>query len=152
TFSASFGSYETAEFALSHSGPHARGDYFFSAYGQRSEGNFLYLDNNGTPLNPADDFTTRRRNNAFTMAGGLAKTTVKLGDGRLARFSFEGMARAQGIPGIDALQSETASLDTRRVSAKADYEHAALAPDLNLAVSVFATWVRDAFADHRAEL
>lgn len=152
TFSTSVGSFGTAEFAMSHGGPHSRGDYFVSVYGQRSDGDFLFLDNNGTPLNPTDDEVVRRRNNAFASAGGLAKTTLELGAAGVLRASVDGMARTGGVPGIDALQSTTASMDSRRVTTKLDHEASWLDQKLRLYSSAFLTYVRDGFTDRGGEL
>jgi iron complex outermembrane receptor protein len=151
TFTASYGSWNTFEFSLSHAGPHARGDFLALAHGNRSDGSFPFLDNNGTPLNPTDDATARRRNNGFASAGGLLKATVRAGGG-LARFTLEGMGRTQGVPGIDALQAESATFDTWRVLAKADFERAQVLPGVNLAVSAFGTKAQDAFHDPKGEL
>lgn len=152
TFAASFGSFGTFEFSLSHSGPHPRGDFFALAYGQRSDGSFLFLDNNGTPLNPTDDEIVRRRNNGFFAAGGLLKTSVRLGERQRLCFTLEGSARAQGVPGIDALQSERASFDTRRIFGKADFEAPEIFSGAKLSVSAFASYGRDAFQDPAGEL
>jgi iron complex outermembrane receptor protein len=151
TFDVSFGSYETFEFNASHSGPHRFGDFLVSANAQRSEGNFYYLSNNGTPLNPTDDEVVRRRNNAFGSGGGLAKGTFRFGS-QLLRLTAEGMARTQGVPGIDALQTLRASFDTYRIVGKVDYEHALALPKTNLYVSAFSTAVRDAFRDPAGEI
>jgi iron complex outermembrane receptor protein len=152
TFAASYGSFNTFDFSLTHSGPHSRGDFLASAWVQRSDGNFPYLDNNGTPLNPTDDEVVRRRNNAFGGAGGLLKGTVRVGERQLLRAMLEGMGRVQGVPGIDALQSDRAGFDTRRILGKVDWEHAGLVPGSRLLLSAFATWVRDDFSDPRGEL
>jgi vitamin B12 transporter len=151
TFTASFGSFGTFEFSLSHSGSHPRGDFLALAHGQRSDGSFPFLDNNGTPLNPTDDEVTRRRNNGFFAAGGLLKTSLRFGERQRLSFVLEGSVRVQGVAGIDALQSERAGFETRRIFGKADFEAHELFFGARLRVSAFATHGRDAFQDPAGE-
>jgi iron complex outermembrane receptor protein len=152
-FSATYGSFGTFEVAASHAGPHDRGDYLASIFAQRTDGNFAFLDNNGTPLNAIDDELVRRRNNHATTAGGLVKTRVRVGERDRIGTTFEGMLRMQGVAGIDAIQSERARFDTHRVFVKLDWERTLVAPfPARIEVRGFATHTRDAFRDDSGEL
>ncbi len=86
-----------------------------SAEGTR--GDFFYLNRNGTLHNPDDDRVERRANNASIAYGTLFKF-----DGPLAgawRFTAANELHQQerGIPGVDSVPTEHASLDTFRDAA-----------------------------------
>lgn len=152
TFSFGAGSFDTAEFAMSHSAPHALGDALVSVYAQKSAGDFSFLDNNGTPLNPTDDEVVRRRNNQFFVAGGLARGRFDLREAGVVNLALEGMARTAGVAGVDALQSTAAKLDSQRIFAKLDYERRFMSGRGRVIASAFVTRVQDEFEDPGGEL
>ncbi len=82
-----------------------------------SAGDFEFEDDNGTLQNPADDRTTRRRNNAFDSVEVLGKLRGALASGGAVTGLTELFANRQGVPGIGAFQSDDASLrDLRSLS------------------------------------
>ncbi len=82
--------------------------------GLRSDGDFSFPDDNGTPFNPGDDRTVRRVNNQFSEMGGnlrLAwKDASKVSWDLTATLSGNG----KGVPGIGADQSEETRFSQRR--------------------------------------
>ncbi|MDB4678600.1 TonB-dependent receptor [bacterium] len=79
-----------------------------------SEGDFPFPDNNGTPLNPFDDETTRRKNNDFNSGDLLLKATYDgLSIGQLSLLS-EFFFNEQGVPGIGSHQSDSVRLKDLR--------------------------------------
>ena len=83
---------------------------------QAASGDFSYFDNAGTPLNPSDDTTAVRRNNAFAQVDGA--TRVGRADGRAVggvRVAY----KHQGLPGSIANPSLAAELATLDVIADA---------------------------------
>jgi iron complex outermembrane receptor protein len=79
-----------------------------------SRGDFPFPDNNGTPLNPFDDETSRRQNNDFNSGDLLLKATYDgLSIGRLSLLS-EFFMNEQGVPGIGSHQSDSVRLEDLR--------------------------------------
>lgn len=79
-----------------------------------SKGNFPFPGNNGTPLNPFDDETSRRQNNDFNSGDLLLKATYDgLAVGQLSLLS-EFFVNEQGVPGIGSHQSDSVRLKDLR--------------------------------------
>jgi len=76
---------------------------------QGSEGDFRYLDDNGTPYNLDDDSLSLRANNRFDAATGLATLRWQPGAGLELRASEDLFRKTQGVPGVGAITA----LDTR---------------------------------------
>ncbi len=82
-----------------------------------SDGDFEFLDDNGTLQNPNDDRETERRNNAFDSGEMLGKLRWVRDDHTTLTFLSDLYLNRQGVPGIGAFQSDDASLrDLRSVS------------------------------------
>jgi outer membrane cobalamin receptor len=111
--SASYGSYATAQVAGSYAHGGENSEWLAAVDGATSDGDFTYLDNNGTPAESTDDVTARRVNNAFTRAHALLRGGLTEGPARITLLA-DLMGRDQGVPGIDALQSPTSHLSVRR--------------------------------------
>ena len=111
---ASAGSFGSGAVSGSWSATHDRGAWLLGVDAATSQGDFTYHDDNGTPLEPGDDATTRRVNNAFTHGHLLARGSVQAGRTRLS-FNGDLFGREQGVPGIDAFQSEHSRYDNSRL-------------------------------------
>jgi iron complex outermembrane receptor protein len=81
---------------------------------QGSQGNFPYLDDNGTSFNPGDDVTATRTNNQFDAWTGLANLAWRPqpGFGVTARGNY--FEKAQGLPGLGNVPTRTAGLEFQR--------------------------------------
>ncbi|MDD5309562.1 MAG: TonB-dependent receptor [Deltaproteobacteria bacterium] len=83
---------------------------------QGSEGDFEYLNRNGTLLNDDDDRIQRRENNRHVAYSGLVKL-----DGEAGAWSWAVIddlyAKRQGVPGIDSVPTKDAELRTLRNAA-----------------------------------
>ncbi len=80
----------------------------------QSGGGFTYLNDNGTPLNPDDDHTDRRVNNALVSQDFFTRF-----DGALPRdwrwsLRVDAFDKRQGLPGLEAVQARHAHLRTGR--------------------------------------
>ena len=71
-----------------------------------SEGDYSFLDDNGTPYTTADDAEVERVNNHLDEVEGLIKATGPLSGGTLVA-SSQLYYRSQGLPGYSTLQSTT---------------------------------------------
>lgn len=119
---------------------------------RRSAGDYRFLSDHGTPLEPADDEVLRRRNNDAAQTVASARLAVPLDAWRLdAALSL--VAADQGLPGLDYDQAEAARLsgtDGRlRFSAAAPSLAGGLAA---LELGAFGAVRRDRFADPLGEI
>jgi len=113
------GSYATSEATFIADLPGDRSRWSLSGEGFATEGDFEYLDNNGTHLTNEDDAYTLRRNNAGWISSLRARGEMPLGTGRTVTVSGEWTGRRRGVPGLDAYQSEHASFDMQRALLRA---------------------------------
>lgn len=135
----------------------------FSTYRyQASQGDFGFLDDNGTPLNGGDDEFTARRNNAFTAQGLTAKLDLPLGAfapaadrGSLGRLTAAAdlFAKDSGMPGISSYQSAHATFATRRGVGSLTWTSPVwLDRALELETQAYGLGARDRFRDLANEL
>jgi iron complex outermembrane receptor protein len=112
--SGSYGSFDTYEVNATSSGTLKKFGYMVSGNFQGSDGDFEFLDDNGTPLVPEDDETTERENNDFDARNLLVKLTYT----PTKNLRFEVMDsyfdKNEGVPGLGNAQSDSASLETLR--------------------------------------
>jgi len=119
---------------------------------RRSAGDYRFLSDHGTPLEPADDEVLRRRNNDAAQTVASARLAVPLDAWRLdAALSF--VAVDQGLPGLDYDQAEAARLS----GTDGRFRFAAAAPALAdgllaLELGAFGAVRRDRFADPLGEI
>jgi outer membrane receptor protein involved in Fe transport len=113
-----------------------------------AEGDFDYFDDNGTPLNPADDAERRRGNNGYDavdvaarVAGGERLTYV--GGGRVTW-------KGQGVPGPSGVAAMQARLGTTRAVADVALRRVGLAGGaLGARARGYAVYERQRFEDRR---
>ncbi len=122
TVSVSAGSFGSGEAIASVTGTHGRGDYTMGFDSAVSGGNYVYLDNNGTSLDPSDDTTARRDNNAFRRGHLMGRLALKsVGRGRFT-LSTDLLARTRGVPGLDCCRSPDARYSTWRALLRPEWE------------------------------
>jgi iron complex outermembrane receptor protein len=134
---ASYGSFGLARLLALHANRvgGTRGLALVSASG--AEGDFPYLDRNGTLHTTADDVVRRRRNNAHVATEALIKVDGEAGPLSWILADDFGVKR-QGIPGAESLPSRRASLRTLRNAASAAAE---LRLDENVALAGTASYL-----------
>jgi len=155
--SLSYGSYDTAQAAASGSwsgvGPGRALDTLVSFSGDTTQGDFVFYDDNGTDFDGADDGYEERVNNASWRADLLGRVGARLASG--ARLELEGdvARRRQGVPGVDAAQSETARSETEATWARAGWSHHGLL-DGRLRAEAGLSWsqARHAFIDRAGDV
>ena len=118
----------------------------------RTQGDYEFVSDHGTPLAPSDDVTLRRVNNDFLQASAAARLRIPLAgwdlDGSLSFVRTD-----QGLPGLDYDQAEHARLE----GADARLRLVASAPALlggllALETGVYASLRADRFADPEGEI
>jgi len=112
--SASGGSFETSRENASlslHPGPLR---FFLHATHEKSAGDFDFVDDNGTPLQPDDDGVATRVNNQFEGWNGIARVSSAIPHVADASLAYYGSWREQGVPGLGSFQSTTAAATRQR--------------------------------------
>lgn len=102
--SASFGSFTTVKGTVSGGSPLAGGTLSGVLTVRHTDGDFEYIDDRGTPLNPDDDVETRRKNNDSSSVDALARYVVPLGDSRLT-VTNDVFYKDRGTPGNGVSQA-----------------------------------------------
>ena len=85
-----------------------------------SDGDFDFRNANGTPQNPADDFTATRKNNNFDQIDAHASV-----EGHGLHLAASAFWKDQGVPGTDHSNVVAAQLSTLRTSLDARWERGA---------------------------
>jgi len=83
---------------------------------ERANGDFIFLNRNGTLSNPRDDRFEPRRNNAFQSGGALVKLAWRTGPWQWTAMN-DLMVQHRGLPGLSGIPTRTASLRTLRDTA-----------------------------------
>ena len=148
---AATGSFGTDAGDISVGGRAGRVRLYFGMHGLTSVGDYPYHDDNGTPLNPADDSEPRRQNDDVREANGVLRAALTLGGRRVLSLGVLGFGRDQGLPGLDFVPTTYARFHTLRALGYARYESRDdLGPGGRLAAELFASAQRDLFIDRYA--
>lgn len=108
------GSYGTFEGQLSYAERLGEGKIFSSFQYRRSDGDFKYRNDNGTPYNSQDDYNARRSYNGYNVTEALIKWEDKNWNARLA-WNGNDRELAAPAPGSDKADSPRgADLDTSK--------------------------------------
>ena len=111
---ASYGSFDTSRLQLSAWLQSWRARLFVHGGATNSLGNFPFLDNNGTPVNPGDDAVVDRLNNAYESRNTLGRLEIDLPGLEVASLTHDVFYRDQGVAGLGSHQSTTARFQRDR--------------------------------------
>lgn len=111
---AAYGSFETFDGRVFYSQKWNK--FGLTAFGNyaRSEGDFKFKTDNGTPFNPDDDETVRRTNNDFESENLFARFSYDAADDFTMELSNDFFNKDAGIPGTRRAQTKSARIDTTR--------------------------------------
>jgi iron complex outermembrane receptor protein len=112
--SASYGSFDTRKADLALGASSGTWDGLAFAHYLGSAGDFLFTNDGGTPLNPLDDRTERRQNNAFNLGDLTARLGFHPAAPLSAALTADSFAEDQGTPGGVSVQLHDASLFSLR--------------------------------------
>ncbi len=114
--SSSYGSFQTRKASAERSQRLGRWEYLLFGTYTGSKGDFDFRNDNGTPtdVNPYDDFTDTRRNNAFNAVDLLAKGAVRLSERAVLTLTDQAFWKEQGVPGRATVPALDTSLDQFR--------------------------------------
>lgn len=119
---------------------------------QGSHGDFRYANDNGTPLNPADDRTSIRLNNRFDAATALATLTLDAGPALRLTAREDLFHKAQGVPGLGAVPARHPRLSFLRSLTHLEAAHRGAGPRPDLRLRAAAERERSRFRDSAGEL
>ena len=148
----SYGSYETYKVTATAAGPAGPAELIvIGSYG-RSRGDFEYENDNGTPLNRADDFTETRINNDFESYDLLLRAQGDRGRWEWAAVSTV-HDKDQGLPGLSSSQAERTRLETTRGTMNLSLRNRGLlAGGLDLTLGADGLYESQLYDDPRGEL
>ncbi len=106
----SYGSLNTYEGSAIYSQQKAETDFLIAYQYQRSDGDFNFLDNNGTFANTRDDRIVPRQNNQFSKNSFLIRASRQEHENWQLSFSHYFFHETRGVPGLGTLTSQSADL------------------------------------------
>lgn len=108
------GSYRTARHVMSWWSDAGPANVFLHAGYMKSDGNFTFVHDRGTPQNPDDEVETTRINNDFDQWNLLGRLNLSAGGAGEFTLGHNSFVREQGVPGIGSDQSESARAERER--------------------------------------
>jgi outer membrane receptor protein involved in Fe transport len=147
------GSFGTMFGDVSGGGRVGRLRLYAGLHGFSARGDFPYVNDNMTALNPADDVTLPRPNNDVLQGDGVLRAELALAGRRTLDLGAIGFGRDEGLPGTGGSPTRSARFQTTRGLA---YLHYRSRDDLGaggrLSARLFASWQRDRLNDRAREL
>ena len=117
-----------------------------------SRGDYPYLNDNGTALNPADDVYGPRQNNDLLQGDGVLRAALTLAGRRTLGLGVIGFTREQGLAGVGRFPTVAARFRTTRAISYLRYESRDdLGPGGRLTSELFGSLVLDTLDDPQAE-
>ncbi len=149
----SLGSFTTYESSLFHSQRLRPFAYQVGYTYSRSEGDFDYTDNNGTPFNPSDDRIRRRTNNEFARHSLITGLQGVFPRGEITvDFKNQFFREDRGIPGLGTLTSEIADLSTTRNGTSVELTRREIISHLDLHLTPHFEFQKQQFSDPAGEI
>ncbi|MFQ5510980.1 MAG: TonB-dependent receptor [Candidatus Krumholzibacteriia bacterium] len=149
----SYGSFGTERHVLSLWSRHRELKLFLHGNYVKSRGDFEFVDDQTTPLNPDDDETVTRQNNGFhswDFLGRMQATVPRVGKLILSQSA---LVREQGVPGVGSFQSQTANSQRSRYITNVQLATPSLSRrHVRVFTSGFYSTTRERFHDPDAEV
>ncbi len=110
--SVGYGSFNTVSSHAHYSQANERYGFLLSTSYLRTDGDFSFLDDNGTPANPNDDQRVKRQNNASQTVHPFFKIFYNFDSKTKMEWLIHFIRKDAGVPGLSTNQSQTADLST----------------------------------------
>jgi outer membrane cobalamin receptor len=146
-----YGSWHTYEGSLLYADKIKKTRFVTSYQYHRSQGDYFFLDDNGTPANLNDDQRVRRKNNAFAQHFLSGHVKHEFGKDWNLELTNNFFREDRGIPGLGTLTSDTASLDTTRNVTRTELAWQAQAT-LKFTMAPFFSFSKSQFDDQNGEI
>jgi len=142
------GSFGTMFGDVSGGGRVGRLRLYVGLHGLSAQGDYPYLNKNGTAFNPTDDVWMPRQNNDVQQGDGVARAGVTLTGRRTLDLGVVAFARDEGLPGVGRFPTVSARFRTMRGLGYLRYESRDdLGAGGRLSVQIFASEQRDRLFD-----
>jgi iron complex outermembrane receptor protein len=109
------GSLDKQSFQLNHQGRHSDWDWVASTSYQHSENDFVFLNDNTTPLNPEDDRWQRRNNSQVERSAWLLKAGYQPSLDYRTNVMIQAVNRTLGVPEWRNSADNQAAYDTDKI-------------------------------------
>jgi iron complex outermembrane receptor protein len=121
---------------------------YLGVHGLTSVGDFPYANDNGTPLNPADDSLTARTNNDVAQVDGTLRAVLDLPGRRTLSLGVIAFGRDQGLTGQHFVPTPSVRFSTARALAYLRYDSRDdLGEGGRFGAQLFASVQRDHYTD-----
>lgn len=148
-----YGSFSTWQGNASFSKSFKNWGLIFSHALTRTEGDFSFLDDNGTPFNLLDDEVTKRQNNASQTIHPFLKLYYDFDSKTHLDFVTHLIRKDNGVPGISTNQSQAASQDHTEYLMNLGFRRFPIFLDsLLFETNTYFRWVKDQYSDLQAEI
>jgi iron complex outermembrane receptor protein len=142
------GSFGTMFGDVSGGGRAGRLRLYLGVHGLSAQGDYLYLNDNGTALNPTDDVWMPRRNNDVQQGDGVARAELTLAGRRTLDLGVVAFARDEGLSGVGRFPTVSARFQTMRGVGYLRYESRDdLGAGGRLSAQLYASVQRDHLSD-----
>jgi len=148
-----YGSFNTVNFSQHFN--HKKGNWgFLAGVGyHRTSGDFDFLDDNGTPLNLADDQRVERQNNQSQTLHPFFKIAHTLDAKTQLEFLHHFLFQNRGVPGLSTNQAVDTSLTSKQwLSALKVKRDDFLISKLSFENLLYGRFFKEQFDDHNAEI
>jgi iron complex outermembrane receptor protein len=148
-----YGSFETLEINAVHSQADPVWQYLIGAHHSQSQGDFSFLDDNGTLFTTTDDQIVDRINNNFDDFGLTLKGGYDLTQDRKFSILNDTFYRDEGIPGVGSRAFESTRLRTLRNITHLLWEERAIGETpLDLKGGAYYLFYNERFQDREGEI
>ncbi|NIO02234.1 MAG: TonB-dependent receptor [Candidatus Latescibacteria bacterium] len=118
-----------------------------------SNGDFVFVDDQGTPENLADDESAVRINNEFDSWNLFGRVRAEIPRAGIFTFSHSASLREQGVPGLGSFQSEVAHSERNQHVAYLNFDPKPILPSrLQISATGFYSNTRDKFYDPNGQI
>ncbi|QQR81623.1 MAG: TonB-dependent receptor [Deltaproteobacteria bacterium] len=148
----SYGSFNTYEAGLNQSGHLGKFSHQLGYQFQKSDGDFFYFDNNGTPFNGTDDRVTKRINNQFDRHNLFTKVQYDISQTWNLKANNQFFTEDRGIPGLATLTSTTAHFSTIRNGTGLELTKKNFFKNTNASFAPYFQFLQENFQDPNGEI
>jgi iron complex outermembrane receptor protein len=153
SINAGYGSFNTRQIGLSHLGGKSSWETVFSTQYTDTDNDFTFVNDNGTPQNPADDRVERRNNAQVSRLNALFKLGRSFGSDLRLDALINSLDKDQGLPSVDNNPATTAKLDTASLSSNLSISAQGIhGSPWNGRLRAFASQRREEFDDSRGQI
>lgn len=128
-------------------------DFVLGMQYRRTNGDFRFLDDNGTPLNATDDAMVKRTNNESQTVHPYLKWNYRFDDRTKLSWTHHFLRTDEGVPGLGIFQAARTDLSTTEWLSNLKLERQPVFSDkVKIENQLYTRWVKSQFTDPFGEL